>query len=390
MNNLAIIPARGGSKRIPRKNIKDFLGKPIIAYSIEAALKSGLFDEVMVSTDDKEIAEIAEKFGAKVPFMRSAEAANDYAPLNVVFLEVVEKYKEQGKFFDNYCLILPTAPLISIERLRQGYQILLNSDFDSVRPVVRFSFPIQRAFRMKDNNEVVPMFPELFMKRSQDLEPAFHDSGQFYWIRGGKDLSGNKGAFEIPELEAQDIDNEDDWKMAELKYKIKNKHTDYDCVFEEANLSNYDDYYAIRSEPTNIFWTGYSAAPDYEKFKQWYIERINDKEKFLYLVYHNNVCIGSLNIDIYSDHVMIGYSVKEEFQGKGYATCIVKKAKEIIFKNWKGKPIKAWVSSKNIASIKVLEKNGFRRTETTEYRKRFGQDILFYLYKFQNNDESLY
>jgi len=220
MNNLAIIPARGGSKRIPRKNIKNFLGKPIIAYSIETALKSNLFNEVMVSTDDVEIAETAKKYGAKIPFFWSKETANDFAPLNDVVNEVINEYKNNGISFDNICLILPTAPLITIQNLKKGFQLLQSTHFDSIRPVVRFGFPIQRAFRMTDNNEVRPMFPNDFKKRSQDLEPAFHDSGQFYWIKGGKDISENKGAFEITEIEMQDIDNETDWKLAELKYKL--------------------------------------------------------------------------------------------------------------------------------------------------------------------------
>jgi len=218
--NLAIIPARGGSKRIPKKNIKNFLGKPIIAYSIETALKSKLFDELMVSTDSAEIAEIAKKYEAKVPFFRSKETANDIAPLNEVVNEVINEYKKIGQVFDYICLILPTAPLISVQNLARGLEILQNSTFDSIRPIVRFGFPIQRAFRLNENNEVSPINPDDFKKRSQDLEPAFHDSGQFYWFRGDKDLSTNKGAFEISELEVQDIDNETDWKLAELKYKL--------------------------------------------------------------------------------------------------------------------------------------------------------------------------
>ncbi len=220
IKNLAIIPARGGSKRIPGKNIKDFLGKPIIAYSIEVALKSGLFDEVMVSTDDTEIAKVAKQYGAKVPFLRSKKMANDFAPLNDVVKEVISEYKNQGKEFDFVCMILPTAPLISLKNLKKGHELLQESKLDSFRPVVRFGFPIQRAFRLTSNNEVLPMDYEKFKERSQDLEPAFHDSGQFYWIRGDKDLSGNKGAFEISEIEVQDIDNETDWKLAELKYKL--------------------------------------------------------------------------------------------------------------------------------------------------------------------------
>jgi N-acylneuraminate cytidylyltransferase len=222
MKNLAIIPARGGSKRIPHKNIKPFLGKPIIAYSIEIAIKSGLFQEIMVSTDDTEIAKIAEKYGANIPFLRSGKNSDDKATLNDVLIEVVNKYKEKQQSFDYICLILPTAPLITIDNLKKGLNLLQNSTFDSVRPIVRFSFPIQRAFKLKSNHEVEPMFPEHFYKRSQDLEPAYHDSGQFYWIKGNKNLLTNKGAFEISEIEAQDIDNETDWKLAELKYKILN------------------------------------------------------------------------------------------------------------------------------------------------------------------------
>ncbi len=220
--NLAIIPARGGSKRIPRKNIKNFFGKPVIAYSIETAQKSNLFDEIMVSTEDEEIAKIALQYGANIPFMRSARSANDYATINDVYREVLNKYQELEKTFDYVCLIFPVAPLISVDNLKKGLDLLKSSSFDSVRPVVRFGFPIQRAFRMIKNKEVIPMFPEYFLKRSQDLEPAYHDSGQFYWIKGNKDLSKNKGAFEISELECQDVDNETDWKMLELKYRLLN------------------------------------------------------------------------------------------------------------------------------------------------------------------------
>lgn len=220
MKNLAIIPARGGSKRIPRKNIKTFLGKPIIAYSVETAIKSGLFNEIMVSTDDDEIARIAKKYNAEIPFFRSKTTSNDYAPLNDVLEEVKSEYKKLNKSFDNICLILPTAPLIKIENLQKGFELLINSAFDSVRPVVPFGFPIQRAFLLDKNSEVIPMFPDEFPKRSQDLQKTYHDSGQFYWIKGEKDLLQNKGAFEIQEYEAQDIDNKVDWKLAELKYRL--------------------------------------------------------------------------------------------------------------------------------------------------------------------------
>jgi len=221
MNNLCIIPARGGSKRIPGKNIKNFLDKPIIAYSIETALRSKLFDEIMVSTDDLEIAKTAKKYGASVPFIRSKKNSDDFAILNDVYEEVISSYNKLNVDFDHVCIILPTAPLITIENLHKSYEIMLDNNFDSVRPVVKFSYPIQRAYKMVNSGKLEFMQPKYYESRSQDLEPSYHDSGQFYWIYKGKNLlDSNKGAIVISELEAQDIDNETDWKITELKYKL--------------------------------------------------------------------------------------------------------------------------------------------------------------------------
>jgi pseudaminic acid cytidylyltransferase len=224
MSNLAIIPARGGSKRIPRKNIKDFLGKPIIAYSIEAALESGLFDEVMVSTDDEEIAEVSKRYGAKVPFMRSYINSGDYATLADVVEEVINAYKNREQEFIYGCCILPTAPLIKIENLFEAFDLLKNKNFHSVRPIVPFSYPIQRAFLVEKNGKLSWYEEESAIKRSQDLVSTFHDSGQFYWFKTKYGLkSPEKGGLIIPEYGVQDIDTETDWKMAELKYELINK-----------------------------------------------------------------------------------------------------------------------------------------------------------------------
>lgn len=221
MNNIAIIPARGGSKRIPRKNIKPFCGKPIIAYSIEAALTSKLFDEVMVSTDDEEIAEIAKEYGAIIPFYRSEKNSNDFAILNDVINEVIEYYKTEGRRFNFGCCILPTAPFITIKNLNEAFFMMVNNQFDSVRPIVKFSYPIQRAFKLLSNNKVQRFYPEYEQTRSQDLEPAYYDAGQFYWFKTDKMLQGtNKGGIVISEMEAQDIDSIDDWRIAELKMKM--------------------------------------------------------------------------------------------------------------------------------------------------------------------------
>lgn len=224
MKNLAIIPARGGSKRIPRKNIKDFLGKPIIAYSIEAALNSKLFEEVMVSTDDEEIAEISRKYGANVPFMRSEKTADDTVGLADVIEEVKNTYASHKIEFDYICCILATSPLLTKELMQRGFAELRTKKADSVRPVVRFGYPVQRAFNMDAKGTVTMFYPEFAQARSQDLEPAYHDAGMFYWMKADKGLKGqNKYGFEISEMECQDIDNEEDWEMAELKFKINNK-----------------------------------------------------------------------------------------------------------------------------------------------------------------------
>lgn len=224
-NNLCIIPARGGSKRIPRKNIKDFLGKPIIAYSIEAALSSGLFSEVMVSTDDEEIAEVAKQYGASIPFLRSHKTSDDFATTMDVINEVVQEYKENGQEFNAVCCIYATAPFVSITHLKRSYELFVTNGFDSVFPVMPFGFPIQRALKIKNNiSEFINS--EFINSRSQDLEKTFHDAGQFYWLSKSLTensniiMTDNTGAYIISELEGQDIDNEIDWKLAELKYEL--------------------------------------------------------------------------------------------------------------------------------------------------------------------------
>ena len=229
MKLLAIIPARGGSKRIPRKNIKDFLGKPIISYSIQAALDSELFDEVMVSTDDEEIAKIAIQYGASVPFMRSEKNSDDHATTSEVLVEVLEQYKFNNKHFDFACCIYPTAPLINPLKIKEAFDVMRIKNFDSVFPVTSFSYPILRSLKMTDG-KVEMNWPEYLNSRSQDISPAFHDSGQFYWIninnflQTKNILSDNCGAIELSDLEVQDIDNETDWKLAELKHSLLYKY----------------------------------------------------------------------------------------------------------------------------------------------------------------------
>lgn len=225
MKTICIIPARGGSKRIPRKNIKDFLGKPIIAYSIEAALKSGLFEEVIVSTDDQEIAAVAKQYGASVPFMRSAETANDYAGTDDVLKEVLREYKKQGREFDVICCLYATAPFVSVENLHKAY-VQLGDKYDTAFTIVRYSYPVQRAL-VNRNGYTSMREPQYYDVRSQDLEPIYHDAGQFYFIQV-KNIetlafwTDRTYGLELSELMVQDLDTETDWKLAEMKYKLLN------------------------------------------------------------------------------------------------------------------------------------------------------------------------
>ena len=226
MNSLAIITARGGSKRIPRKNIRPFCGKPIIAYSIEAAIESGLFAEVMVSTDDMEIAEIAREHGASVPFMRSEKTADDYATTYDVLAEVLAEYNARGERFDYLCCLYPTAPFVTAEKLKQSFSRLQESGASALTPVVPFEFPIQRALQIVDDR-LEFVHPEHASTRSQDLEPRYHDCGQFYWYvaeilaNAPAHLARDTTYFEIPDSEVRDIDTPEDWTIAEALYRCQ-------------------------------------------------------------------------------------------------------------------------------------------------------------------------
>lgn len=225
MSSLAIITARGGSKRIPHKNIRDFCGKPILAYSIEAAKASGVFNEIMVSTDSEEIASIAKEYGAKVPFLRSEGASNDFATTADVIQEVLLQYRGEGIEYGAFCCLYPTAPFVTAEKLQKAAQMLAQPEVEAVIPVVRFGFPPQRAF-VKRDGVLQYLHPENERARSQDLEPLYHDAGQFYFCRTKAFLEQKTLVTKatvpliLPEEEVQDIDNFSDWAMAEMKYRM--------------------------------------------------------------------------------------------------------------------------------------------------------------------------
>ena len=222
-SSLAIITARGGSKRIPMKNIREFCGKPILYYSIEAARASGVFSEIMVSTEDETIARLAVRAGAAVPFLRSCKTAGDHATTDEVIAEVLECYRRQGKEFETFCCIYPTAPFLTGARLREAMELL--SQADSVLPVTAFSYPPQRGMVIDERGFVRRQFPEYANTRSQDLQRIYHDCGQFYACR--TEAFGKSGTTDVErmvpliltELEVQDIDTPEDWELAEMKFR---------------------------------------------------------------------------------------------------------------------------------------------------------------------------
>ena len=223
--NICVIPARGGSKRIPRKNIKEFNGKPIIAYSIEASLKSNCFSQVIVSTDDDEISEVAKKYGALVPFVRPDELSNDYAGTISVIKHAIEWMENNNNYIESVCCLYATAPFIQSKIISKAYQQLKNSNSDCYFSVTSFAFPIQRAIKIVQGDKVDMFYPQHFMDRSQDLEDSYHDAGQFYWgipqaFLDNEDIFSEKSIPVIlPRYLVQDIDTLEDWHRAELMYK---------------------------------------------------------------------------------------------------------------------------------------------------------------------------
>ncbi len=226
-NAIAIIPARGGSKRIPRKNIKDFFGKPLIAYSIEVALASKLFEKVIVTTDDEEIAAIAKQYGAEVPFIRPKELSDDFTGTADVVNHAVDYLENLGERYEYICTIYATAPFLQVKYLIKGFEALKNSDAINAFSSTSMPFPIQRAFKLDENGRCEMFTPEHYMVRSQDLEEAYQDAGQFYWTnRSRQKQSNNKVVFSdisipiiLPRHLVQDIDTLEDWQRAEYMYE---------------------------------------------------------------------------------------------------------------------------------------------------------------------------
>jgi pseudaminic acid cytidylyltransferase len=223
---LAIIPARGGSKRIRRKNIRNFAGKPIIAWSIEAAQKSGCFDRIIVSTDDSDIGHIARTFGAETPFARPAELSDDHTTTVPVVAHAIEWALQNGIPVTEACCIYATAPFIMASDIRSCWEILSRQNSDYVFPVTSYAYPIQRALKINKDGRIEMTSPELTDTRSQDLVAAYHDAGQFYWGRTDSwinrvpILSASAIPHVLPRYRVQDIDTEEDWRYAEIIFDL--------------------------------------------------------------------------------------------------------------------------------------------------------------------------
>lgn len=226
MKSIAIIPARGGSKRIPKKNIKHFLGKPIISYSIITAQKSNIFDKIIVSTDDDRIADISKEYGADIPFIRPANLADDHTTTVDVINHAINWLNKNGNIYDAVCCIYPTAPFIRISDLKKGLELLKGTDVNFAFPVTTFASSIFRALKQTQSGRLKMFWPENQNTRTQDLPETYHDVGQFYWgktnsfIRNQSVLDGNSYPIGIPRHLAQDIDTEEDWEQAELLYQF--------------------------------------------------------------------------------------------------------------------------------------------------------------------------
>lgn len=225
---LAVIPARGGSKRIPRKNIRPFHGKPMIAHSIAAAKASGQFDRIVVSTDDAEVADVAKQYGADVPFLRPDDLSGDTAGTVEVIQHAVRYFADKGEVFEHVCCLYATAPFVTADDIAKALVLLESrADIDYVFPVTTFAYPIQRALRMDETQQVLMLQPQHQSTRSQDLEEAYHDVGQFYWgtadayLNGRAIIGANSKAIVIPRQRAQDIDTEEDWRFAEMLFQIQ-------------------------------------------------------------------------------------------------------------------------------------------------------------------------
>lgn len=387
-NTLCIIPARGGSKRIERKNIKEFAGKPIIAYSIEAALKSGCFSKVMVSTDDEEIADVARRYGAEVPFMRSAETANDFATTADVLFEVLDKYAESGIEFDAICCLYATAPFATSDRLREGHTLLNEGNCSAAFTCVEYSYPIQRSLAINADGHIGMKYPEYAKSRSQDLDKSYHDAGQFYFttVKALRECGSLWGPdtlpIILPELEVQDLDTLQDWALAELKYEYLHGKAQADAGGAECNDADINvkfdtlpfeielDNYRLKSY--HLLDAGTSELMREERNREdvrmWsvnqdeisqsehntFVESLGSRDNLRYYAVFNSYdeLVGSVNLKRTAPgHLDRGIWILQDRQGLGYASSILQSLYGWLAEHTDTKVIETIVKPDNKASI---------------------------------------
>jgi N-acylneuraminate cytidylyltransferase len=337
---LAVITARGGSKRIPRKNIRNFLGQPIIKYSIDAARGAGIFDEVMVSSDDDEILEMGRRFGASVPFKRSAETSTDLAPTAPVVLEVIDEYRKRGELFDYVCCIYPAAPFVTAEKLVAAWKALEETGADGCLPIVRFSFPIWRSFKV-ENSRVAFNWPEHAQTRSQDLPPAFHDCGQFYFVRTSafqeqkRLIMSNTVPLLVPETEVQDIDTEEDWSIAEIKYAARRSSrasprpdagANEALSLRPADMDDWARLYAWRNDATTREQSRDTAPVPLERHMTWLRETLGSGSAWLYIVTlgEPRSAIGTCRLNRRGAEAEVSVTIDPQVRGGGRTSAILR------------------------------------------------------------------
>lgn len=390
MRTLAIIPARGGSKRISRKNIKLFSGVPVIAFSIRAALASGCFEEVMVSTDDEEIAEVARQYGAQVPFMRSAKTSDDYATTADVIREVLEEYKKRGKEFDALACIYATAPYITAQRLENACRMLESGETKAAFTCVEYSYPIQRCLVIDDNGRIGMKFPQYANSRTQDLQKTYHDAGQFYFTtveafeQCGSLWGPDTKPIILPETEVQDLDTPTDWKLAEMKYELLTLPKRFDAGDYE-----FVAYTELDERTSEIMRQGRNA-PDVRvqminteeispKTHKEFIENLRTRhDKQYYAIYEKGTdrILGSITLDRIDDAAIErGIWLFSDARGKGHATRLLNSLYDYLAKERGIKTIETKVKKDNDASLALEERLESERNDETDNLINFTNNI---------------
>lgn len=372
---LCIIPARGGSKRIPGKNIRPFLGKPILHYSIAAAKATGLFDTIMVSTDDEKVAEEALKAGAEIPFLRSQGNAGDFATTADVLLEVLKTFAQQNVHFEQICCLYPTAVFAQAHHLMAGW-LMLQQGAEVTYPMVAFDYPVWRALKSDSQGFVEMVWPEFAGSRSQDLQPLFHDAGQWYWLNvpsfmtSGQILGGKAKGLEISRLMAQDIDDEEDWALAEMKFaKFKTAHQTSESIMSEERELQFipvkehhgADLLSWRNDPETRAQSVQTEPISEAEHWSWFQKKLKDPHCLMRMATTSGQCVGVVRADKDEEGWWwLSWTVAPSFRGKGWG--------KIMVKNWVNLlqhfPVKALIRVDNQFSERMAIYAGLERIKT--------------------------